>query len=110
MAEEGFQDKLLRKLNAVAGERLEAERSREQNSAGIDNIYRDRREVRSIFYRMRIWRIRALFFAMGMFLGVLLHEVTGTSLLLSVGACAVCSVFVFERHMKRKQQRERHLA
>lgn len=109
MAEEGFQNKLLRKLTAFEGERLAAERSRAKNSAGVDNVYRDRREVRSIFYRMRMWRLRARFFAVGVFLGLLIHEVTGIGLLSSVGACAVCSTLVFEGHVQRKRQRERHL-
>ncbi|RYC15280.1 hypothetical protein [Ciceribacter ferrooxidans] len=108
MANERFTSKLINRLKNMELTEADASRRREQAATGR-NIYRDRREVRSIFYRMRMWRLRARFFAVGVFLGLLIHEVTGIGLLSSVGACAVCSTLVFESHMQRKRQRERHL-
>ncbi len=107
MANERFTSKLINRLKNMELTEADASRRREQAAIGR-NIYRDRRDVRSPCYRMRIKRMRDLAIAAGLFGAIVVHEVFGINLTFCAIAFGVCGVLIFEWQRREREKREQH--
>ncbi|MBA3040420.1 MAG: hypothetical protein KJ670_00655 [Alphaproteobacteria bacterium] len=107
MAKERFTSKLTNRLLSITVAESEASRRREQAAAGL-SIYRDRRDVRLPFYRMRINQKRKLYIAFGLLWAIVVHAVFGINLTFCAIAFGACGFLIFEWKRRQREKWEQH--
>ncbi|WP_416798980.1 hypothetical protein [Ciceribacter azotifigens] len=107
MAKKSFTSKLTNRLLSIKAAESEASRRREQAADGL-SIYRDRRDVRLPFYRMRINQKRKLYIAFGLLWAIVVHDVFGINLTFCAIAFGACGFLLFEWRRRQREKWERH--
>ncbi|MGQ2970730.1 MAG: hypothetical protein ACT6RF_18435 [Allorhizobium sp.] len=107
MAKARFTSRLTDRLKKL--KRLESAASslREREAKGR-SVYRDRRDLRAPWYRMHIRRMRELSVAAGIFIALIVHEIFGGNLTITVVVCAAAALLLFEWRRHERAKRDQH--
>lgn len=100
--------RLIARLTQTETARLADERQREIASEGIENIYRDRRDARDPFARMKAGQTRKLYVALGIFLGLAVHLRLGINQLFSIIFFCGLALFIYEVRVRKKRERDKY--